>query len=116
LIEEPESPWFKVLKRRFKKIVACSRCTGFIKILLKYVAMTSKIPKKHKIFGRRMNSLRNSIGKTQKSQEDVYYDSSEEFLSCHDAPLPSPPSPSMDLQDSTKGKIVQRRRRFHRTL
>jgi hypothetical protein len=52
----------------------------------------------------------NSIGKTQKSQEDVYYDSSEEFHSCHDAPLNSSSSPSMDLQDSTKQRIIQRRR------
>jgi hypothetical protein len=43
-------------KRRFKKIVACSRCTGFIKILFKMFRMTSKRAKKHKIFGR-MNSL-----------------------------------------------------------
>jgi hypothetical protein len=39
----------------------------------------------------------------------------KEFLSCHDVPLPSSPSPSMDLQDSTKGRGIQRRRRLHRS-
>jgi hypothetical protein len=57
----------------------------------------------------------NSIGKIQKSQEDIYYDSSQEFISCCDVPFPSPPIPSMALQDSTKGRVIQRRRRFHRT-
>jgi hypothetical protein len=52
----------------------------------------------------------NSIGKIQESQENLYYDSSKNLLSCHDAPLPSPPIPSMDLQDATKGRGTQRRR------
>jgi hypothetical protein len=52
----------------------------------------------------------NSIGKTQKFQEDVYYDSSEEFLSYHDAPLPSSPSPSMVSRDAVKETSAQRRR------
>jgi hypothetical protein len=56
LIEEPESPWFKVSKRKFKKIVACSRCKGFIKILFKNIWMTSKRAKNNQRFGR-MNSL-----------------------------------------------------------
>jgi hypothetical protein len=45
----------------------------------------------------------NSIGKIKKSH------------SCHDAPLNFPSSPSMALQDSTKGTNTQRRRRFHKT-
>jgi hypothetical protein len=40
----------------------------------------------------------NSIGKIQKYQEDIYDDYCEEFLSCHNSHLPSPPSPSMDLK------------------
>jgi hypothetical protein len=43
---------------------------------------------------------RNSIGKTQNG----------EFHSCHDALLNSSSIPSMDLQDSTKGRNTQRRR------
>jgi hypothetical protein len=46
-----------------------------------------------------------SIGKTQ----------NEEFHSYHDAPLNSPSIPSMALQDSTKGRNTQRRRKFHKT-
>jgi hypothetical protein len=56
LNEEPESPWFKALKRKFKKTVSCSKCKGFIKILFRNIWMTSKRAKNNQIF-RRMNSL-----------------------------------------------------------
>jgi hypothetical protein len=52
----------------------------------------------------------NSIGKIQKSQEDIYYDSYEDFLSFHDAPLHYTPRPSMDLQDSSKGTSSKRKK------
>jgi hypothetical protein len=89
------------------------------------VLMTSKRTKNHQIF-RRMNFLAiplkknlkipgNSIGKIQETQENIHGESTKEFLSYHDAPFPSPPIPSMDLQDATKGRGNQRRRRLHRT-
>jgi hypothetical protein len=56
----------------------------------------------------------NSIGKIQESQENPHGGSTKEPCSCHDAPFPSPPSPSMDLQDTTKGRGTQRRRKLHR--
>jgi len=58
----------------------------------------------------------NSIGKIQEYQENPYGGSTKESCSCDDAPLPSPPSPSMDLQDTLKGIGAQRRRWLHRTL
>jgi hypothetical protein len=51
----------------------------------------------------------NSIGKIQKSQENIHGGSTKEFISCCDAPFPSPPSPSMDFQDIAK-RGTQRRR------
>jgi hypothetical protein len=48
---------------------------------------------------RTLKILGNSIERIQEFQEELYYDSSEEFLSYHDAPLPSSPSPSMTSKD-----------------
>jgi hypothetical protein len=56
LIEEPESPWFKASKIKFKKTTACSRCKGFIKRVFKNIWMTSKRANNNQRFGT-MNSL-----------------------------------------------------------
>jgi hypothetical protein len=47
----------------------------------------------------------NSIGKTQNFQEDVYFDSYEEFHSCHDTPLYSSSSPSMVSRLSKRNNL-----------
>ena len=44
----------------------------------------------------------NSIGKMQESQENHHGGSTKEFISCCDAPLPYPPSTSMDFQEVSK--------------
>jgi hypothetical protein len=86
--------------------------------------MTSKRSKNNQIFGR-MNSLVIPLKELLKSLtiplerfknlKKIYIMTPmKKFLSCHDVPFPSPPSPSMDLQDSTKGTSSQRRRRLHR--
>jgi hypothetical protein len=63
---------------------------------------------------RTLTFLGNSIGKIQEYQENIHGGSTKEPFSCHDALLPSPPIPSMDLQDSRKGKVIQRRRQLHK--
>jgi hypothetical protein len=57
----------------------------------------------------------NSIGRIQEYQKELYYESYEEFISCHDVPLPYSPISTMYLQDSAKGRVIQRRRRLHRS-
>jgi hypothetical protein len=61
-----------------------------------------------------LKCLDNSIEKIQECQEDIYYESFEEFRSCCDVPFPSTPIPSMSLKDVAKGRSTQRRRRINR--
>jgi hypothetical protein len=91
-----KSPWLKVSRRRFKKIVA----------YFKHGSLFCNFKKKREAPKIRENELpENSIEKIQ----------NEGFHSCHNASLYSSSSPSMALQDSTKGINTQRRRRFHNT-
>jgi hypothetical protein len=57
----------------------------------------------------------NSIGTMQGFQEELYYDSYEEFLSYYYAPLHFLPITSMTSKYATKGRFIQGKRRFHRT-
>jgi hypothetical protein len=54
---------------------------------------------------RTLKFLDNSIGKIQKSQENIHGDSTKEFISCCDAPFPSPPIPSMDFTRCRKREV-----------
>jgi len=52
----------------------------------------------------------NSIGKIPESQENPHGNSTKEFCSCHDAPSPSPPTPSLAFQYATKRRGTQIRK------
>jgi hypothetical protein len=55
-----------------------------------------------------------SIKKILEFQEDLYYDSSEDFLSCCDNTLPSPLSPTKVVHVTIKGEDIQRNKQLHK--